>query len=165
VVDDHDDFLAREALPADGLHGGARLVPPLHRVRADDYGNQAREGSLPVRYHVHRHRPADRAHGPAGRFRSDRLQDPPAVGEDAEVALPVHPRPFLARYLLHPQPGFRRADVHDGLDLEAVAVQVECGQVLRPERVTAVAQVGVLGADGQVDQPAEGPSSRASGPV
>ena len=62
-----------------------------------------------------------------------------------QVALAVDAAALVAGNLVDLEPGLGGADVHQGLDLEAVAVEVEHVQVAGPEGVVAVAEVGVAG--------------------
>src|ERR1700733_13069680 len=74
-----------------------------------------------------------------------------------QVALPVQPGVLVAGDFLDQQTRLGRANVHHRLDLEPIAVQVELGQVLRPERVVAVTQVRVTRAKKEVNEGAEDP--------
>src|ERR1700733_4826897 len=74
-----------------------------------------------------------------------------------QVALPVQPGVLVAGDFLDQQTRLGRANVHHRLDLEAIAVQVELGQVLRPERVVAVTEVRVTRAEKEVNKGAEDP--------
>jgi hypothetical protein len=68
---------------------------------------------------------------------------------DAEV--------LVAGDLLHLQSRLDDPDVHQGLHLEAGAVEVDLVEAVPPERVVAVAQIGVPGAELAVDDRAQHP--------
>jgi hypothetical protein len=64
---------------------------------------------------------------------------------------------LVARDLLHLEPGLDHPDVDQGLDLEAGAVEVDLVEAVPPERVVAVAEIGVAGAELAVDDRAQRP--------
>jgi hypothetical protein len=74
---------------------------------------------------------------------ADGAEHAQAVAHRIEVALAVHALALEARDLVDDEAGLRHADVHERLDLEPVAVDVDVRQAARPERVVAVAEVGV----------------------
>src|SRR5690606_40957537 len=65
----------------------------------------------------------------------DGLQHTPAVAQRVQVALAVDAAALVAGHLPDDQPGLDGADVHQGLDLEAVAVEGERVQMASPEGV------------------------------
>src|SRR5207247_6811897 len=90
-------------------------------------------------------------------FADDREQDPPAVPDDAQVALSVQTLPLVARHLDDPELRPSRPNVHHGLDLEAVAVEVELRETSAPKGVIAVAEVAVAGSMEHVGNESEDP--------
>ena len=87
----------------------------------------------------------------------DHPQHPQPVPHRPQIADAVDAVVLVAGDLLHPQPGLDHPDVHQRLDLEPGAVQVDLVQAVPPEGVVAVAQVGVAGAELGVDDGAQHP--------
>src|ERR1700688_3218721 len=96
-------------------------------------------------------------------LRGNDLEDPPAIEDDAQVAHPVDAPELVARHFLDAQARFGDADIHHGLDLEADAIEAKGRQMPGPERVIAVTQVGVPGAEGQVHHAAQDPVAQLTG--
>ncbi len=67
----------------------------------------------------------------------------PSVRDGAQASDPHDPSILEAWDFDDAQAGAQCANVHHGLDLEAVAIEVENREHPAPERVVAVAQVGV----------------------
>ena len=89
----------------------------------------------------------------------DRAQDAQTVANGMQVAHPVDPRALEARHLRDHQAGLEGANVQLRLDLEPLGVDGELGQAPRPESVVAVAEVGVVRAEQQVDERGKRPVS------
>ena len=108
----------------------------------------------------------------------DGFQDPQAVGNGVQVALPVDATPLDTGHLGHRQAGKGDAAVDHGFDLEAVAPhhrrgpagmrlrarQVEQAQDVAPEGVVAVAQVAVARLRHAIGQHVETQVARAAHP-
>src|ERR1039458_1325905 len=92
-------------------------------------------------------------------------EDPPAIDEDMEVAHPVDAPELVAWHFLDSQSGLGDADVHHGLDLEADAVEAKGRQMPGPERVIAVTQVCVPGAEGEIHHDAQDTVAQSAGDV
>src|SRR5215213_4979986 len=94
-----------------------------------------------------------RARAPAAEpLADDRADDAAAVAHGAEVADAVDALVLVRRDLDDLQPGARRADVDQRLDLEPVDVGDDGRQAATPEGVVAVAEVGIASGEQQVDR-------------
>src|SRR4051794_14416321 len=85
-------------------------------------------------------------------LQADGAQHPQSISDSAEVALAEDALALEARHLVDHETGLRDADVHERLDLEAIAVDVDVRQAAGPEGVVAVAEVGVARAVERVHQ-------------
>src|SRR5260221_11669663 len=61
------------------------------------------------------------------------LENPPAIGDDVQVAHPVDAPELVARHFLDAQTCFGDADIHHGLDLESDAIKTKGRQMPGPE--------------------------------
>ncbi len=94
---------------------------------------------------------------PVGALTEDHPQHPQTVAHRPQIAGAVDAQVFVAGDLLHLQTGLDDPYVHQGLDLEAGAVEVDLVQAVPPEGVVAVAEVGVPRAELAVDHGAQHP--------